>query len=239
MDQSWLFVLTLGVLVLVACAWVTVEGVRWMRRRRDRTRFGGLAGLVPLVTQSYASLVGMIEKSLTRLKPLTGPDGTVTLLFSDIVGSTRLNHQLGDDAWVRVLRAHDELVKSAVTDNGGSVVKTQGDGFMAAFRTPREAVDGALAIPPALDASDDIGVKLELRMGIHTGEVISQKGDYHGTNVALAARVAEQAHGGEVLVSSAVFERLEGENGLRFSARRRTRVKGIPGRHRFHEVSAR
>ncbi len=244
MDRGWLLTLVLGVLVLGACTWLTVVGIRRIRRRRERERRArvlpdALAGLMPLVTQPLASLVGKIEKSLASLQSLTGPDGTVTLLFSDIVGSTSLNRQLGDDAWVQVLRAHDEIVKSVVADNGGSVVKTQGDGFMAAFRTPREAVDGALAIAPALEAGDEIGVRLELRMGIHTGVVITERGDYHGINVTLAARVAEQAHGDEVLVSETVHERLEGENGLRFHARRRARLKGIPGRHRFYEVSAR
>jgi adenylate cyclase len=239
-DQGWLLALALGAFVLVACAWLAVEVVRRMRRRRRRERPGldALAGLVPLAAQPLTSLVGWLEKSLSRLQPMTGPDGTVTLLFSDIVDSTTLNHRLGDDAWVRVLVAHDRIVRSVVGDHGGVVVKTQGDGFMAAFRTPREAVDAALAIAPALNASDDIGVKLELRMGIHTGAVVRHGSDYHGTNVVLAARLAQQARPGEVLVSGEVFERLQGRDGLRFHARRRTRVKGIPGRHRFHEVVA-
>lgn len=246
MDRAWLLalVLALGTLVLGAGVWLIVVGIRRVRRRRERERRArvipdALAGLVPLVAQPLASLVGMVEKSLASLRTLTGPDGTVTLLFSDIVGSTSLNQRLGDDAWVQVLRAHDEIVKAVVADHGGSVVKTQGDGFMAAFRTPREAVDGALAIGPALDAGGEIGVKLDLRMGIHTGAVISERGDYHGMNVTLAARVAEHAHGGDVLVSEVVFERLEDRSGLRFRSRRRARLKGIPGRHRLYEVSAR
>lgn len=244
MDEYWLWLLALGVLVLGGLAWLTVAVVRRIRRNRDRERRAralpdALASLVPLVAQPLGSLLDMAKKGLASLQSLAGPDGTVTLLFSDIVGSTSLNRALGDDAWVRLLRAHDAIVRSVVTSNGGSVVKTQGDGFMAAFRTPRQAVDAALAIGPALAHSDEIGRTLDLRMGIHTGSVISEGGDYHGMNVTLAARVAEYAHGGEVLVSEVVFDRLGAEGDLCFRARRRTRFKGIDGRRRTYAVSAR
>lgn len=243
MDGYRFLLLALGVLVLGGFVCLTVTGIRRWRRNRDRKRRArvlpdALASLVPLVAQPLASLLEMAKKGLAGLQSHAGPDGTVTLLFSDIVGSTSLNRELGDDAWVRMLRAHDAVVRSVVTSNGGSVVKTQGDGFMAAFRTPREAVDAALAVGPALGASDEIGRKLDLRMGIHTGSVISERGDYHGMNVTLAARVAEHAHGGEVLVSDVVFDRLDSEGDLRFRARRRTRFKGISGRNRTYAVSA-
>ena len=82
---------------------------------------------------------------------LAGPDGSVAILFSDIEGSTELNERLGDKEWVRLLARHDAAVRSAIERHGGHVVKTQGDGFMAAFGSPEPAVRSAIAVQQAFD----------------------------------------------------------------------------------------
>lgn len=140
-----------------------------------------------------------------------GGDGTLTLLFSDIEGSTSLNDELGDRTWVRVLAWHDRLVRARVAANEGHVIKTQGDGFMVAFTEPGQAVRCAVQVQRALETSGSRPgrVPIRVRIGIHRGDVVHVDGDVFGRNVALAARVASLAEGGEVLVTDAVVEGLE------------------------------
>lgn len=166
------------------------------------------------------------------------PDGTLTLLFSDIADSTALNRQLGDDAFAELLRSHDAVVRDCVRHHEGQVVKTQGDGFMAAFHAPWHAVASALDLRQRLSDDDALGHPLEVRIGIHVGRAVTEAGDVFGENVAFAARVAQQARGGEVLVSQAVRDRVEPLAGeVEFVARvLPTRLKGLPGRHRLHRA---
>ncbi len=244
MDQSLLLVLAVVALAAVVLAWTTREVLGVVRRRRGRPDVGATMAdaaveLVPLLLQPIASFLKNIGKNRTSIDSLIGPDGDVSLLFSDIEGSTALNHRLGDEEWVRVIRAHDDVVERTVGRHGGAVVKTQGDGFMAAFRTPADAVGAAVALGPELRDSEALDVDLSVRIGVHTGQVVSTHSDLFGTNVAMAARVADAARGGEVLVSDAVRTHLADADELSFRRRRGVRVKGIPGRHRFYEVTAR
>jgi adenylate cyclase len=243
MDQGTLLVITIGALALVLFAWAIREIVGVIRARRGKPDVGtavveAAGELVPLLLQPIAALVKSIGKNRTSIDSLVGPDGTVSLVFSDIEGSTVLNRRLGDEEWVRVIRAHDEVAARTVSRNGGQIVKTQGDGFMAAFRTPEGAVGAAVALAPELQAAEAIGVPLTLRVGVHTGEVVSDHNDLFGTNVVMAARIADAARGSEVLVSDAVRDQLAGTDGFSFHQRRKVRFKGLPGRHRTHLVTS-
>ena len=142
---------------------------------------------------------------------MAADDGTVTIMFSDIEGSTALNASLGDTRWVRVLAAHDELVETYVEKYRGLIVKTQGDGHMVVFSTPELALRAALDIQRAFGAKWNHSRELRrtpirVRIGLHTGTAIERDGDYLGQNVALAARVAAQADGGEMLVTGEIAE---------------------------------
>ena len=138
---------------------------------------------------------------------LAGPDGSVAILFSDIEGSTELNERLGDKEWVRLLARHDAAVRSAIDRHEGQVVKTQGDGFMAAFPSPEQAVRSAISIQQAFDRGRRKGPAAVLvRIGIHHGDVVHRDNDIFGRNVAQAARVAALAKGGEILVSDTVAD---------------------------------
>jgi class 3 adenylate cyclase len=243
MDQGVMLTIALGALGLVVAAWAVREIVGLVRRRRAapdaRQRVADAAvELVPLLIQPIAALVKNIGRNRTSIDSLVGPDGTVALMFSDIEGSTSLNHQLGDDEWVRLIRAHDAIVARAVKRHDGQIVKTQGDGFMAAFRTPDEAIAAAMSLGASLEASDTIDVPLAVRVGVHAGQVVSENGDLFGTNVAMAARIADAARGNEVLVSDAVRREVAGTPGLRFRRRKAVRFKGLPGRHATHIVTS-
>jgi predicted ATPase/class 3 adenylate cyclase len=139
------------------------------------------------------------------------PTGTVTFLFTDIEGSTRL-WQDHPEAMRAVLARHDELVRDAIESRGGYVVKTTGDGFHAAFPDPVAAINAAIGAQQALSAEAwTCTEQLRVRMGLHAGSVESREGDYHGTAVNKAARLMGIAHGGQIVVSRAVVELVDDE----------------------------
>ncbi len=165
------------------------------------------------------------------------PDGTVTLLFSDIEGSTASNERLGDRRWLELLHVHNRIVRDQVAAHDGFEVKAQGDGFMIAFSSARRALECAIDIQRALGQHtarhpDDF---LRVRVGLHTGEVVKEGGDFFGRNVAMAARVAGAAQGGEILVSSLVKE-LADTGEIAFGTAREVELKGFSGTRRVHEV---
>jgi len=165
---------------------------------------------------------------------MAAADGTVTIMFSDIEGSTALNASLGDARWVRVLAAHDELVETYVEKYRGLIVKTQGDGHMVVFSTPDLALRAALDIQRAFGAKWNHSRELRrtpvtVRIGLHTGTAIERDGDYLGQNVALAARVAGEAAGGEVLVTGEVAETCADD--FTFTPAASVTLKGFDGEH--------
>jgi class 3 adenylate cyclase len=170
------------------------------------------------------------------LRRHAAPDGTVTLLFTDIEGSTDLTVKLGDQRWLEVLRAHHALIRQQIHDHGGFEVKCQGDGFMLAFSSARRALDCAVAIQRAMAA--EVGEPpIRVRMGLHTGEVLRDADDFHGRDVVLAARIADQARGGEILVSSLLKELLAGRGDVRFDDERAAELKGLVGVQRMYAVA--
>src|SRR5215471_4670641 len=134
------------------------------------------------------------------------PSGTVTFLFTDLEGSTRLweRHRA---AMRPALERHDAILRTAVEQHHGIVVKTTGDGLHGVFRSTRSAVDAALAAQRAL-AAEAWGVPggLRVRMGLHTGDAAARDGDYYGPATNRAARVMASAHGGQIVVSHATEE---------------------------------
>lgn len=121
-----------------------------------------------------------------------------TFMFTDIVGSTDLSKFVGEDVYQNVLRKHDSIVRDAIAQNGGEVVKTTGDGFFAVFRDSTAAVDSAVAVQRGLR---DEGFAGKVRIGLHCGEAAEKDGDWEGDAVVVAARVEEAAEGAEILAS--------------------------------------
>jgi class 3 adenylate cyclase len=182
-----------------------------------------------------AAAVSMERPDLTAH---ASPEGTVTILFSDIEGSTAANERLGDRRWLEVLRAHNRIVRREVAAQRGFEVKSQGDGFMVAFSSARRAVLCAVGVQRALahysQTHPDEGVRV--RIGLHTGEVLKEAEDFFGTNVALAARIASAAQGGQILVSGLLKDLLESSGDVEFGEPREVELKGISGRRRVHEI---
>jgi class 3 adenylate cyclase len=166
------------------------------------------------------------------------PTGTVTFLFSDIEGSTRLLQTLGD-RYVAVLDEHAAILRRAVAGAGGVEVSTEGDSFFVAFASPQAAVRAAVATQRGLAAHDwPPGRPVRVRMGLHTGEGVLGGDNYVGLDVHRAARIAGAAHGGQVLVSDAT--RALVDHGLPDGASLRDlgehRLKDIALPERLHDL---
>jgi class 3 adenylate cyclase/pSer/pThr/pTyr-binding forkhead associated (FHA) protein len=187
--------------------------------------------------------VGMVAATVYFQKPnlrrLQAADGTVTILFTDIEDSTPLIDRLGDESWMELLRTHNAIIRRHVSERGGFEVKAQGDGFMIAFKSPRDAVLAAVAIQRAFAAYNEEGPDeiVHVRIGLHTGEAVRQGDDFYGKNVIIATRVSTQARGGEIVVSSAVKTLVEDGGGIEFGEGREVELKGLPGLHTVFRVT--
>jgi class 3 adenylate cyclase len=200
-----------------------------------RVREQGVGGLL---RSSIEELTGIALADKQAIAQVIGEDGTVTIVFSDIENSTMLNESLGDDAWVALLDAHDHVIRRLVAKEHGHVVKSQGDGFMIAFGDPTAAVRVAVGMQRALTVSRRRALRrtpIRVRIGVHAGRVVARDGDYFGLNVAMAARVAALAVGGEILATEGVRAAVEDQSfRLRMPA---AELKGIPGHHQLWSVA--
>ncbi len=161
-----------------------------------------------------------------------------TIMFTDIESSTTLNARLGDERWMTILRAHNEVIRGQVKLWNGFEVKSIGDGFMLAFASPPDALGCALAIQDAvrgLELPDLPPIKV--RIGLHAGELVHENNDFYGATVNYASRVASAAAGGEVLASARVLALAEGTADVRFDSQREVALKGFEGVHALYAAS--
>ena len=170
------------------------------------------------------AMVAEIQDFVTGVRPAPTPNRILaTVLFTDIVGSTRLAAELGDERWQALLHDHHRVVRQLLERFGGHEVKTVGDGFLATFDSPARAIRCAGAIREAVR---EFG--LEIRAGIHTGEIEVQPADIAGLAVHIGARISVLARDGEVLVSSTVKDLVVG-SGIAFEDRGTHHLRGVPG----------
>jgi len=205
-----------------------VDEGRYIAERIPGARFVELPGddHVPFVDPDQ--ILDHVEEFLTGARPATPSDRVLaTLLFTDLVGSTEKVVALGDADWTALLSSHDAVVRRELGRWSGEEIDTAGDGFLAAFDGPARAIRCALAIREALGA-----LGLEVRAGVHTGEVERRAGDKpRGIAVHLGSRILGLAGTGEVLVSSTTQDLVAG-SGLEFDDRGEHDLKGVEGRRR-------
>ena len=210
-----------------------VENARWLARTVPGARFVELSGGDHLPWFHPELVLDEIREFLTGSREAEEPDRVLaTILFTDMVGSTELAAKLGDRRWRDLLESHHGVVRSELTRYRGREVDTAGDGFLAVFDGPARAIRAARAI---VGAVRDVG--LEVRAGIHTGEIEQlPSGDIRGIAVHTAARVMSTAAPSEVLVSSSVRDLVAG-SGFSFVDRGSHHLKGIDEERRLYAVA--
>jgi class 3 adenylate cyclase len=166
------------------------------------------------------------------------PEGTVTVLFTDVEGSTDLATRLGDEAAREVLRACNELVRQQVARHRGQEVKHTGDGLMVAFTSARRAVACAGDIQRAIAGRDrrEPERAVRVRIGLNTGEVIREEADLFGATVNAAKRIADQADAGEILISDTAKAVLGEATTVQLEDRGEVELKGFPRPMRLFRV---
>ena len=206
---------------------------RYLAERIPGARFIALEGdeHLPWLEDAEA-FCAEIEHFVTGIRPAVREPGVVrAILLCDLEGSTKLARTLGDERWTDLLTAYGDVADRAVHTHGGRLVDRTGDGLMAAFEGPVNAVRSAQRIQAA---AEELGVRA--RAGVHMGEVVERAGALRGIAVHLAARVMASAGGGETLVSETVKDIVAG-SALRFQDRGTHHLKGIEEPRRLFAVA--
>jgi class 3 adenylate cyclase len=222
---------------------------------RIKMRDQGISTITTDIYTSIAAVADSVQRERPDIASHAAPDGTVTIMFSDIEDSTVLTERMGDDGWQELLRTHNALIRDQLRAYDGYEVKTMGDGFMVAFQSARKGLDCAIAIQRAFARSDvgaqpaapgptpddrrpTTGDQVKVRIGLHAGEAIKDGDDFYGKNVILASRVAGKAAGGEILVSSLLRQLVESSmDPSKFGHSREVELKGLTGTHTVFAVA--
>jgi class 3 adenylate cyclase len=189
------------------------------------------------------SAIDVIASSLGPAPPDLGefssPDGALTLLFTDIEDAAGTQERLGADHWSALLRDHGTMLERIVEHHDGNIVKSENDGHMIAFSSAHAGLRCAIEVQRTFAgrALSSLGAPLPIRSGLHTGYVIVNADDFYGRNVVLAARVADRARGGEILVSEALREYTETDPTFNFELRGEFHFKGMLGEHKVYAVA--
>jgi class 3 adenylate cyclase len=213
---------------------ISVEGGRALAKHIPNARLIELPGQdhLPYVGENADQIVDEIEEFVTGTTAEYEPDRVLaTVLFTDIVNSTQSASEMGDRAWRTLLERHDGLVRQQLARFRGHEVKTLGDGFLATFDGPARAVRCAMAIT---SAAPELG--LQVRAGLHTGEIELKGDDVGGVAVNTASRIMNLAEPGRVLVSSTVRDLVAGSN-LHFEDAGVHALKGLPEQVRLFSAS--
>ena len=206
-----------------------VDEGRYIAHHIAGARFVELSGYDHVPAADPDQILDEVEEFLTGVRPVRASDRVLaTILFTDLVGSTEKARSLGDAAWASLAASHEDSVRRELVRFSGEEVDTAGDGFLAVFDGPARSIRCALAIRESLRA-----LGLEIRAGIHTGEVERRAGEKpRGVAVHLCARIMATAGPGQVLVSSTTCDLVAG-SGLDFEDRGEHLLKGIEGPRRL------
>jgi class 3 adenylate cyclase len=189
-------------------------------------------------SQSLAAIVAAVDITELPFRGQTSPDGTTTVMFTDIEGSTEMLERLGEERWLKVMREHNRMLRTRVTTHDGEIVKSQGDGFMVVFASASAALACAVELQHIFSTYNDRhpDEQLRVRIGLHTGNIFQEQDDFLGRTVVVAARITGRARGGEVLVSATSKDYTEHLGQWRFGPPFEFRAKGLSSPQRVHVV---
>lgn len=212
--------------------WQKVEEGRYLGEHIAGAKYVELPGNDHVIwAGDQTQLLDEIEEFLTGARPPQRSDRVLlTVLFTDIVGSTSIANAMGDTLWKELLQRHDDEVRKQLQRHAGTEIKTTGDGFLATFEGPTRAAQCAVAIRKCMA---DIG--LQIRAGVHTGECERRGDDLAGIAVHLTARLLDNAQPGEVIASRTVKDLVVG-SGIGFEDRAEVTLKDIPGKWQLFAI---
>lgn len=187
---------------------------------------------------SIDAIASALEPLTPAVSRLSSPDGALTLMLSDIADAGAIASQLGPARWDQLISDHHLLVEGLVAGHDGEVVKFERDGFLASFNSAHGGLYAALELQRTFSAADDDASPeaLALRIGLHSGYVITDSDELLGRNVVLATRIAAHARGGEILVSSTLKQYAESDPNFQFEPRGEHHFKGLLGEHTVYSV---
>ena len=193
---------------------------------------------IQAVKSSMDAVISAVQGRRPDFSGALSADGTVTIAFSDMEGFSAMTERLGDREAHEVIKLHNQVVRKELQRENGKEVELQGDGFLLAFADPAAALRCASGIQRAFARHNAKaqGEPIHVRIGLHTGTPIQEGDRFFGITVILAARIAAQAAGGEVLTSAALHERCAGDPDFHFGEPREAELKGLAGRHRMHPL---
>jgi adenylate cyclase len=176
-------------------------------------------------------IASALEPVTPALSRMSSPDGAVTLMLSDIADAGAAAATLGPERWEQVLSDHHLLVERLVAGHDGQVVKFQDDGFLASFNSAHAGLHAAVELQRTFVAGSAEQRSLAIRIGLHCGFVMGNPEQLMGRNVVLASRIAGQAKGGEILVSSTARDYTQTDPSFRFEEHGEYHFKGLHGEH--------
>lgn len=199
-----------------------------------------LASLV--VTRQHSTIhtiAATVVGETIDLRAQTSPDGAVTLLFTDVAHAEEIAEELGERRAQEVFRDYNDLVRKIVEALEGSIVKSEVDGFLIAFTSAHGGLRCAIELQRTFAGRVIAGSRhtLQPRIGLHTGHVITDDANIFGRTVVLAARIADRAHGGEILVSVSLKQYVETDPHFVFEPRGEFAFRGVAGEHTVYAVA--
>ena len=183
-------------------------------------------------------IASALEPLIGDVGRLSSPDGAVTLMLSDIADAGIAAERLGPERWEQLLRDHDVIVEQVVAHHDGELLKSERDGFLASFNSAHGGLHAAVELQRAFSgpAGGEGDPAVAVRIGVHSGFVIANPDQLLGRNVVLASRIAAQAKGGEILVSSTLKQYTEQDPSFQFEAHGEHHFKGVVGEHAVYLV---
>jgi class 3 adenylate cyclase len=181
-------------------------------------------------------IASALEPVTPTLSRMSSPDGAVTLMLSDIAEAGAVAEELGPERWEQLVRDHHLLVERLLESHDGQVVKFQDDGFLASFTSAHGGLHAAVDLQRTFIAGPAEQRSMAIRVGLHSGFVMGNPEQMLGRNVVLASRIAAQAKGGEILVSSTARDYTQTDPSFRFEEHGEYHFKGLHGEHTVYSL---